>query len=265
MRDARLGVLGGDHLTLLGDAQRALHRARRLGQDRVVAGSPAAAHGTAATVEEPQPDSGLARRLDQVQLCPVQRPVRGQVAAVLVGVGVAEHDFLAVAAGGHHRAVQRKVQRRFENRRSTLQVVDGLEQRHDTDWRVRLASGGVQQAGLLEQDGRLEHVRHRLAHRDDVVGHRVRSEHPDRTRRRGHDVELLAGELGEFGSIPDQRPAGGQLGDQQLDPLGLGQRPVVGMHTGPRQQLGDHLLVHVGVLPQVQSGQVKTEDAHGFP
>ena len=133
VRDLRLGVLGGDHLALLGDPQRALHRAGRLGEDGVVARAAAAADGAAATVEEPQPDSGLARRLDQIELGAVQRPVGGEVAAVLVRVGVAEHHFLAVAARGHHRAVQRKVQRRFENRRAALQVVDGLEQRHDAD------------------------------------------------------------------------------------------------------------------------------------
>ena len=56
-----------------------------------------------------------------------------------------------------------------------------------------------------------------------------------------------------------------EFGDQQLDPVRLGQRRVVGMHARPRQQLGDHLLVHVGVLPHVEAGQVKPEDAHRFP
>ena len=63
VRDPRLGVLGGDHLALLGDPQRPVHRARRLRQDGVVARAAAAADRAAATVEEPQPDSGLAGRL----------------------------------------------------------------------------------------------------------------------------------------------------------------------------------------------------------
>ncbi len=37
------------------------------------------------------------------------------------------------------------------------------------------------------------------------------------------------------------------------------------MHAGPRQQFGDDLLVYLGVLPHVQSRQVKTKDVHGFP
>ena len=37
----------------------------------------------------------------------------------------------------------------------------------------------IQQASLFEQDGGFQHVGDRLAHRDDVVGHRLRSEHLD--------------------------------------------------------------------------------------
>ena len=59
------------------------------------------------------------------------------------------------------------------------------------------------------------------------------------------------------GGWPARRPA--------ARPARRRQRPVVGVHTGPGQQLGDDLLVHVGVLPQVQTGQVKPEDVHGFP
>jgi hypothetical protein len=39
-RRRRLRVLGGHHLALLGDAQRAVHRAGRLGEDRLVGGPP---------------------------------------------------------------------------------------------------------------------------------------------------------------------------------------------------------------------------------
>ena len=43
VRDFGFGVLGRNHLALFGDAQGALHRPRRLGQDGVVAGTAAAA------------------------------------------------------------------------------------------------------------------------------------------------------------------------------------------------------------------------------
>jgi len=66
-------------------------------------------------------------------------------------------------------------------------------------------------------------------------------------------------------AVPDQRSSGAQLGGQDVDPFVFAQRAVVRMDAGPGKQLRDHLLVDVGVLPHVQTGQVKTEDVHGFP
>ena len=104
--------------------------------------------------------------------------------------------------------VQRKVECRFQDRRSTLEVVDGLEQRHDADRRVGMFRRRVQQPGLLEQHRRLEHVRHRLAHRDDVVRHGRTAEDVHRPRGRGDDVEFLARQLRQFG-VRGRSAAGG--------------------------------------------------------
>jgi hypothetical protein len=57
--DLAVGVLARDHLALLGQPQLALHAARRLREDRVVAGPAAAADGAAAAVEEAQPHARL--------------------------------------------------------------------------------------------------------------------------------------------------------------------------------------------------------------
>ena len=59
-----------------------------------------------------------------------------------------------------------------------------------------------------------------------------------------------------------QRAGRGQLGGQQVDALGLGQRQVVGAAPGLRQQLGHGLHVHVGVLAQVDGREVKAEHLH---
>ena len=265
MRDAGFGVLGGDHLALLGQAQRTVDRTGRLGQDRVVARAAAAADGAAATMEEPQPDSRRARRLDQIQFGAVQRPVGRQVAAVLVGIGIPQHDLLGVAAGGDHRPVDRDREGRLQDRRAALQIVDGLEQRHDTDRHIWMFAGKVQQPSLFEQQRRLQQVRDRLAHRDDVGGHRFGAEGFHRVGGGGDDVEFLTGQRGQFGVVADQRPAGGQLGHQQCDPLLLVQRRIVGMHPGPGPRFGHHLLVGFGVLPHVQPAQVKTEGVQRIP
>ena len=72
--DLGVGVLGGDHLALLGDADRALHRARRLRQDRLVARAAAAADRAAAAVEQAQPDAVAPEHVDQRAARPCRAP-----------------------------------------------------------------------------------------------------------------------------------------------------------------------------------------------
>ena len=50
-----------------------------------------------------------------------------------------------------------------------------------------------------------------------------------------------------------------ELALQQRDPLGLGKPGVVGRDAGAREELGDHRLVHIGVLAQVEHREVKAE------
>jgi hypothetical protein len=105
--DLGVGVLGGDHLALLGQADLAAHRARRLRQDGLVAGAAAAAHRAAAAVEHAQLDAVAGQFVEQFHqrdLGAVQLPVAGEDAAVLVAVGVAQHDVLLAAAALHQRA-----------------------------------------------------------------------------------------------------------------------------------------------------------------
>jgi hypothetical protein len=92
--DFRVREFRGDDLALFGQADLAVHGARRLRQDRLVARAAAAADGAAAAVEQAQAHAGALEDLDQFQLGLVQLPVRGQEAAVLVRVRIAEHDFL---------------------------------------------------------------------------------------------------------------------------------------------------------------------------
>ena len=58
----------------------------------------AASDRAAATVEQPQPHAGGCGRVDESALRREQVPLRRQVAAVLVRVGVADHHLLALAA-----------------------------------------------------------------------------------------------------------------------------------------------------------------------
>jgi hypothetical protein len=51
--------------------------------------------------------------------------------------------------------------------------LDRLEQRHDVD---RAATGGIDEADLLQQQRDFQHIRHALAHRDDALRDHVGAE-----------------------------------------------------------------------------------------
>ena len=134
-----VGELGGDHLTLLGHPQADLHAAGRLGDDRVVARPAAAADGATPTVEQTQLHVVSSGDLDQALLTSIQRPVRCQVAAVLVAVGVPEHHLLQAATMIEPFDVSGVRPQRVDDVGGRLQVGDGLEQRDDADGQLRRA------------------------------------------------------------------------------------------------------------------------------
>src|SRR6516225_9309328 len=106
---AELGVrvFAGDDLALLGDADGTLHGTRRLSKDRLIAGPAAAADRAAAAVEQAQPDLMAPEHLDERQLRLVEFPAGGQETAILVAVGIAEHDLLHAAAPSSRRLYSR--------------------------------------------------------------------------------------------------------------------------------------------------------------
>src|SRR5262245_47834962 len=93
-RGAAVGVVGGDDLALLGHAQAAADRARGLSLDGAAGGGAAATDRAAAAVEIGDLDVELAADAGERELRLEQRPIGGEEAAVLVRVGVAEHDLL---------------------------------------------------------------------------------------------------------------------------------------------------------------------------
>jgi hypothetical protein len=113
----RIGVFGTNDFALLGQADLPAYRAGWLRQNGLVTWTAATSHGAAAPMEHAQLDEvGSYRRwmllvdrveqLRQRNLGAVQLPVAGEYAAVLVAVGVAQHDVLfAILVGAaplHH-------------------------------------------------------------------------------------------------------------------------------------------------------------------
>ena len=96
-RGALIGIFEGDHLALLGDAEAAADRAGGLGGDGAAGRRAAARHRAAAAMEEGDGRAHLGADLGQLRLRLGQLPIRGDEAAVLVGIGIADHHLLHVA------------------------------------------------------------------------------------------------------------------------------------------------------------------------
>ena len=170
----RVRVLGRDHLTLLGDANCALHSTAGLRQDRLVARTSAAAHRPATAVEQTKRNAVTPEDLDQRNLGLVELPARSHEAAVLVRVGIAEHHLLNVAARNEEPPVLRNPQEIVHDTGTLTEIRNGLEERHDVE--IERAFRRSQQASLLQEHADLEHVRRATGLRDHVVGDRVRVE-----------------------------------------------------------------------------------------
>ena len=95
-----------------------------------MSGSAAAAHGSSAAVEEAKLHAMFARGAMQFAMRFVEFPCAGEHAAVFVGVGVAEHDFLPASPGVEQRLVLGIAPQAAHDGGGVPQRVDRLEQRH---------------------------------------------------------------------------------------------------------------------------------------
>ena len=93
-------------------------------------GAAAAPYRAAATVEEPQVDAGLARHGVECAVGLEDLPCGRDHAAVLVGIGVAEHDFLGTVPTFEHRLVRFRGPQVAANCGRILEVWYGLEEGH---------------------------------------------------------------------------------------------------------------------------------------
>ncbi len=89
--------------------------------------SAAAAGRSAAPVEKDDVDAVFAADGGEIFLGPVDAPVGAQIAAVFGAVGKAEHDRLAVAAGGEVARVVFVEVQFFHHPGGAGQIVDGFE------------------------------------------------------------------------------------------------------------------------------------------
>ena len=124
-----VGVLPVEDFALLGDAELAGEAVDGLREDGAVGGAAAAAYGASAAVEEAQGDAAVAGDLVEGAVGLVDLPGAGDHAAVFVGVGVAEHDLLAVVPGFEQGLVGFAGPELAHDGGGVLEVFDGLEER----------------------------------------------------------------------------------------------------------------------------------------
>ena len=160
-------------------------------------GAAAAPDRAAAAVEQPQPHAVPGGHVTQRPLRLVDRPLAGGDAGLLVGVRVAEHHLLQVAAGADDLPVRRQGQHLVEQVAAGVQLGRGLQQRHDAD--PGPAGVDVDQPGLAGQHGRGQHVVDAQGHRDDVRLDDLGAEPVLRVADRVEHVEGLARRLGQRG------------------------------------------------------------------
>ena len=113
-RDGADAVLAVDHLALFGQAQVAVHRTPRRGDDGATGLAATARQRTAAAVEKRDAHAGFGGQRGQRHLGLLQRPARSDQATVLGAVGITQHHHLAVAAAAQVCAVHRVGEQRTQ-------------------------------------------------------------------------------------------------------------------------------------------------------
>src|SRR5271170_5813114 len=124
---------------------------------------------------------------DEADFRLVELPARGDETAVLVAVGIAQHDLLLAAAAIDQSSILRDRQQLFHDADTLLQVVDGLKQ-----WdKMKSASPfGCDEPDLLEQQRQLQHVRNALRLGDNAGADGVVAVNPADFSGRPEDGEL---------------------------------------------------------------------------
>ncbi len=212
-------------------------------------------------MEQAQPHAVALEHLHQLGLRLVQFPAGGEEAAVLVRIRIAQHHLLRLAARVQQHAPDRNREQAVHDARGVAQVADRFEQRDDIHRRLPLMH--VEQADLLQDEGDFQHVGHAVGLRDDVVRQRSLAVQLVHLGGGARDRQLALGFGRELHEGRGQRARRAQFVDQHLDTLLLAQFEVVAADVGVGQQFGDHALVHVGVLAQVECRQVEAEHARG--
>src|SRR4029077_20416990 len=100
---------------------------RRLSRDGSPGGGAAPAHGPTPAVKERDRHTAFTGEARQLDMRFRELPVRREETAVLVGVGIADHDLVDATLGPHAATHQRYLKELPNDVRCALQIFDRLE------------------------------------------------------------------------------------------------------------------------------------------
>ena len=188
-------------------------------------------------------------------------PLRGGDAAVLVGVGVADHHLLGPAPQLDEAPVGLHRQQLPQHRPDRAQVVDRLEQRHEPE--PGHTRSQVHEPRLTGEHGRRQHVFDTPGHGHDVALHDLVAPGVHLVAQHPEQLQDVLGVGSQRAPEQGQRPGAGQLLGEQDGARGARQRGVIDSQR--LEQAGQRPVVAFGVLSDVQRGEIKSDHCHDAP
>ena len=260
-------VFLGDALALLGHAHLALDGTLGQSVDETVGRAGPAGDGAATAVEEDDPDAVLLADSGEVLLGAIEIPEGGEDAAVLIGVGIADHHLLREAVGnagvaaGLQRALRHRMrQEGVHDAGATLEVADGLEERDDGEQAIGVIGTAGGQAGLAGEEIDRQQVGHRAGHAHDQrpeAGGPILVDVRDEGAMTSDDgVGLRA----DAGLLAEERTRGAEFGIEEAEAARFVPLREVGVVlTGGGEELADGLVVEGAVLTDVEDRHMEPE------
>ena len=124
-------------------------------------------------MKERDRDPGLPAHAREPDLGLAERPVGREIAAVLVGIGIADHDLLGAALARYRAFYDRDRQQFPHDRRRLLQIVDGFKQRRHGQAAIIRAVFTRKQPAITGQQIHAQDIVDRLGHAQDEVAQRL--------------------------------------------------------------------------------------------
>ncbi len=219
---------------MFGDAELAVEAIHRLGEDRAMGRATATTYSSTATMKEAKCHVALASDFVERAVGLPYLPGAGDHAAVFIGVGVAEHNFLLMVPGFEKRLVGFAGPKLAHDGWGVLEVFDGLEERDGLEAGIVAARLDADSAKTGEPED-VEHVFGAGGSADNVLAD-------------------------GFGGVGLLQFGDGAEGVENLGSLRRegGGKFEVGSIWLPCRELGDGGGVDAGVLADVQRLQVQT-------